>query len=302
VARYDEARLFGVLGDPVDHSCSPAMQNAAFAATGLPHLYLRYRVPIGGLRSALAEARTLGMAGLNLTVPLKEAAIPLLDRLTPEARRIGAVNTVLFERGGRTLVGDNTDARGFALAVQGRTRLRCGTAVLVGAGGSARAVGTALLRVGCQRLVIANRTPARAEALADRLGRTPGVEIVPTPLAALARGDALADADLLVNTTPVGLAGGAVPVRFVAAPRRCLCVDLVYGSRPTPFLVAAARAGRPTLDGSAMLLHQGALSFEAWTGRPAPRAAMARALVASGLPLTRLGRAGSVRRRRPPTP
>src|SRR5213593_3653120 len=98
VAMWNQARLFGVLGDPVDHSCSPAMHNAAFAAAGLPHLYLRYRVPAALLPAALAESRALGMGGLNLTVPLKEAALPLVDGLTSEAERIGAVNTV-FVRG-----------------------------------------------------------------------------------------------------------------------------------------------------------------------------------------------------------
>src|SRR5262245_22503269 len=113
VARREQARIFGVFGDPVDHSLSPVMHNAAFAAAGLPHLYLRYRVPPEELPAALREARRLRMGGLNLTVPLKEVVLPLLDALTPEARRIGAVNTILFApRSGRAL-GDNTDGRGF---------------------------------------------------------------------------------------------------------------------------------------------------------------------------------------------
>src|SRR5690349_9663146 len=101
VGSRDQARLFGVLGDPVDHSLSPAMQNAAFAAAGLPHIYLRYRVPAGVLARALQEAKALRMGGLNLTVPLKEAVLPLLDAVTPEAARVGAVNTVLFGPDGR---------------------------------------------------------------------------------------------------------------------------------------------------------------------------------------------------------
>src|SRR5256885_12868157 len=109
--RSMQARLFGVLGDPVDHSLSPAMHNAAFAAAGLPHVYLRYRVPAALLPSAVREAKALRMGGLNLTVPLKEAVLPLLDAVTREAERIGAVNTILFAAGGRT-VGDNTDGRG----------------------------------------------------------------------------------------------------------------------------------------------------------------------------------------------
>src|SRR5205823_1732692 len=137
-----QARLFGVLGDPVDHSLSPAMHNAAFAAAGLPHVYLRYRVPAALLPAAVREAKALRMGGLNLTVPLKEAVLPLLDAVTREAERIGAVNTILFAAGGRT-VGDNTDGRGFLAALRGRVRLRGARALIIGAGGSARAVGAA---------------------------------------------------------------------------------------------------------------------------------------------------------------
>src|SRR5579884_1371000 len=277
------ALLFGVLGDPVDHSLSPAMHNAAFAAAGLPHLYLRYRVGVRALPAALAEARRLGMGGLNLTVPLKEAALPLLDALTPEAARIGAVNTIVAR--GRRLVGDNTDARGFLRALRGRVRLRGARAVVIGAGGAARAVGAALVAGGARAVVVANRTVARGEALAARL-------------AALGCPEARA-APLVVNTTSAGLAGGGLGLRPTTSPPGCLFVDLVYGTRPTPFLAAAARAGRPIADGTRMLLHQGALAFEAWTGRRAPLGAMARALARAGLPLTRPGGTPSVAAARP---
>ena len=293
MASRNQARLFGVLGDPVDHSLSPAMHNAAFAATGLPHLYLRYRVPAARLADAVREARALRMGGLNLTVPLKEAVLPLLDALTPEAERIGAVNTLILGADGKRILGDNTDGRGFLHAL-GRVRLAGAPAVVIGAGGSARAVGTAIARAGCARIVIANRSRARGEALAERLARLGAIETTAVPLAALARGDVLADAALVVNTTPLGLRGGALDVRAAASPARCLFVDLVYGAS-TPFLDAAARARRPTLDGMPMLLHQGALAFQAWTGRRAPLAAMARALA-----LTQPTTAHSVRARRPP--
>lgn len=297
VARQAQARLFGVLGEPVEHSLSPTMHNAAFAAAGLPHLYLRYRVPPDRLRPALDEARTLGMGGLNLTVPLKEAVLPLLDAVSPEAGRVGAVNTVLF-RDGR-LIGDNTDARGFARSLRGHVRLPGAAAVVIGAGGSARAVGAALVAGGVRRIVVANRTAARAEALVARLRALGTPDVRPAPLTALLRSDVLADAALVVNTTSTGLHGAAVRVRHAATPRGCLYVDLVYGDRPTPFLAAAARAGRPTLDGTGMLLHQGALAWEAWNRRPAPLGAMARALADAGLALTRLGTAGTFGAPRP---
>jgi shikimate dehydrogenase len=258
------------------------MHNAGFAACGLPHLYLRWRVSPPELRGALQEARRLGIGGLNLTVPLKEAVLPLLDAVTPEARRIGAVNTVAFRRG--RLVGDNTDARGFARAVRGRVRLAGARAVLIGAGGSARAVAASLVAAGCREIVVANRTPARGEALAAWLrGELGARRVVAAPLAALRAGACLEAARIVVNTTPVGLAGRSVGVRVDAAPRRCVFVDLVYG--PTPLLAAAARAGRCTLDGSGMLLHQGVLAFEWWTGRRAPVARMADALRGAGLVL-----------------
>jgi len=300
LARRNQARLFGVFGDPVDHSLSPAMHNAAFAAAGLPHVYLRYRVPAALLPAAVREARALGMGGLNLTVPLKEAVLPLLDAVTPEAERIGAVNTILFSAGGR-LVGDNTDGRGFLAALRGRVRLRGARAVVIGAGGAARAVATALGRAGCARITVANRTRARGERLAERLSRLGGAVIATVPLVALERGQVLEDTTLVVNATPLALAGAGPRVRWAATPRGCLGVELVYAARPTPFLVAAARAGRRTLGGAHMLLHQGALAFEAWTGQRAPRAVMARALGAAGLALTLPARAATVAARRPPT-
>jgi shikimate dehydrogenase len=299
VGSWNQARLFGVLGDPVDHSLSPVMHNTAFGAAGLPHVYLRYRVSVEALPDAVREAKALRMGGLNLTVPLKEAVLPLLDGLTPTAEAIGAVNTIVFSARGRAL-GDNTDGEGFLRALRGRVRLEGARAVVIGAGGSARAVGTALSRAGCASLAIANRTLSRGEQLAEQL-RRPGVATSAVPLAALARGDAFEGAALVVNATPLGLAGARLLVRYAAAPRDCVFVDLVYGSRPTPFLAGAARAGRPTLDGSPMLLHQGALAFEAWTGRRAPRAAMTRALRAAGLPLTEPAAAASVPTPRPPT-
>jgi len=274
------ARLFGVLGDPVDHSLSPVMHNAAFATLGLPHLYLRYRVAPGDLAGAFAEARRLGMGGLNLTVPLKEAALPLLDGLTPAATRMQAVNTVTL-RAGR-LVGDNTDGQGFLASLRTRVAIEAAPVLLLGAGGSARAVATALVDAGCPRLTIANRTRDRAERLArDLRGARSRVDVVPLADATRSAGG---DTAVIVNTTSTGLAGERVPLDARRSAPGALFIDLVYGKR-TPFLAAAAHAGRATLDGGLMLLHQGALSFAGWTGRPAPVRAMAAALRTAGLAL-----------------
>lgn len=276
----ERARVFGVLGDPVDHSLSPAMHNAAFAALALPHLYLRYRVTPGALAEALAEARRLAMGGLNLTVPLKEVALPLLDEVTPAAARIRAVNTVCFRRG--RLVGDNTDGRGFIAALESRVRIARAPVIILGAGGSARAVATALVDAGCPRLVIANRTLERAERLAEDLGTGPArVRAVPLRDATrqLTSGTAV-----VVNTTSAGLAGARIRLDAHRSAPTCLFVDLAYGRR-TPFLEAARRAGRATMDGGLMLLHQGALAFTLWTGQRAPLGAMAAALRTAGLAL-----------------
>jgi shikimate dehydrogenase len=261
------------------------MMRAAFAAHRLPHVYLRFPVAPDELRSALRDAVRLGAGGLNLTVPLKEVAIPLVNDLTPAARTAGAVNTILF-RGART-TGHNTDGAGFLRSLRGRVRLRGARVVVLGAGGRARAVGAALAGAGCAHLTLVNRTPARAEALAARLHRAGGPSITVAPLERAAVTAALEDAQLVVNTTSTGLGSDRLPVRAGAAPRACLFVDLVYGRRPTPFLRSATRARRPTMDGAGMLLHQGALAFEAWTGRPAPITAMQAALHAAGLDLPR---------------
>ena len=258
VASRVQARLFGVLGDPVDHSLSPAMQNAAFASTGLPHLYLRYRVPAAALEEAFAEARRLGMGGLNLTVPLKEAALPLCDAITPAARRIGAVNTVVVR--GQRLLGDNTDAGGFLRGLASRVRLRGTHAVLIGAGGSARAVGTALVDAGCARLTVANRTPERGETLAGLLSALGCPDARAVPLGALTNRDVLADAVLVVNVSrasrrrrrrPRGGDSAGLPVRRPrlrgpdAVPRRRLACAAPDARRHAD----AAPSGRARLRG-----------------------------------------------------
>lgn len=281
MSTMENARVFGVLGDPVDHSLSPVMHNAAFAALRLPHVYLRYRVAPSELARALDEARRLGVGGLNLTVPLKETAVPLLDALTPAAARIQAVNTVIVRRG--RLVGDNTDGRGFLAALATRVRVDRAPVLLLGAGGSARAVATALIGAGCPRLTIANRTLARAEELAADL-RAPGGRCRAIALDA-AEAQLTAETAVVVNATSTSLGAAALPLDPRRSAAGCVFFDLVYAPRPTPFLAAARRAQRAVLDGGMMLLHQGALAFTAWTRRPAPLLAMAAALRTAGLAL-----------------
>lgn len=267
-------RVVGIIGDPVAHSRSPVMHNAAFTALGLDWVYVPLPVAADDVPAAVAAVRALGLAGVNVTVPHKEAVLPHLDALTPLARQVGAVNTVVNQDG--RLLGDNTDVHGFAAALrQHGARLRGRHALVIGAGGAARAVLAALSAAGIGRVTIANRTAARAAALARRF-RGPRRDVA--PLAALQDPARLADVALVVNTTSLGLYDTAFPPLAVAAtPARCLFVDLLYG-RDTAFLRAARRAGRPTGDGSEMLLHQGARAFTLWTGRRAPLAVMRAAL------------------------
>ncbi len=267
-------RVVGIIGDPVDHSRSPAMHNAAFAALRLDWVYVPFPVPAAEVAAAVAAVRALGLAGVNVTVPHKEAVVPLLDAVSPLARQVGAVNTIVHADG--QLLGDNTDVHGFAQLLRAaRIRVRGRHAIVIGAGGSARAVVAALQELGAARLTVANRTPARARALT---ACCPDVPVHVAPLTALTETALLGDAALVVNTTSIELGGAAFPPLAVSAtPARCAFVDLLYG-RPTAFLAAARRAGRPAHDGSAMLLHQGARAFRLWTGRHAPLAVMRTAL------------------------
>ncbi len=248
------ARAFGVLGDPVAHSRSPAMHGAAFAALGLPHRYFAFHVTPAALPAALAGARALGLGGLNLTVPHKQAAVPLVDVLAPEAARIGAVNTVCLEGG--TLVGRNTDGTGFLAGLRELPGGDPARAVVLGGGGAARAVVDALVH------------EARAEVA--WVSRDPGA-LPPGPWRPLgwdALSEALASADLLVNSTIIGMKGGPtafpVPVPVERLPAGARVVDLVYPA-PVEGLVAAARArGLPAQDGLPMLLWQGVRALEEW--------------------------------------
>lgn len=261
-------RCFGVLGDPVAHSRSPAMHAAAFAALGLPHRYLAFHVPPERLAEALRGARALGMGGLNLTVPHKQAALALVDALGPDARRIGAVNTLCFTDEG--VVGHNTDGPGFAAAVRELDPAPVREALVLGSGGAAQAVVDAIaheLLAPGGRVRWASRDPAGlAAGLAGRegLAAVSAVGYDDAPEAAV---------DLLVNCTTVGMRHG--PAAFPVATERLLAglgagarvVDIVY-PRPAGGLLDLAEArGALVQDGLAMLLWQGVFALQRWLGR-----------------------------------
>ncbi|MCS6801175.1 MAG: shikimate dehydrogenase [Chloroflexota bacterium] len=258
-----------VIGKPIGHSLSPAIQNAAFQASGFPAWYEAIEVDPEDVPALLALVRGPQWLGVNVTIPHKEAVARLIDERSHEAARAGAVNTVV--RVGETLVGHNTDIAGFLRALREDARFdpRGCAAVVLGAGGAARACAVALADAGARRIVIVNRDQSRAERLAADLGAD-RIEA--------ARGEEAADAcraaDLLVNATSVGMRGGpapeALPLPAGWLPRDGLVYDLVYRPTETPLLRAAIASGLPVLGGLAMLVYQGAAAFELWTGIAAP--------------------------------
>ncbi len=258
-------RLAGIIGHPVAHSLSPTFQRAAFAHCGLDVTYERWDTPLAELPARIAALRAPEVLGANVTVPHKEAVIPLLDELGGLAARAGAVNTIVNREG--RLYGFNTDGPGFVAALRHEALFEPSgrTFLLLGAGGAARGIALALLEARAAAVYIWNRTPARAESLAAELG---------PPVRALAALPALEPYDCLVNCTSVGMHGGpapdALPAPLESAAPGALVVDIVYAPLETPFLRAAAARGLPTLGGLPMLIYQGALAFELWTGLPAP--------------------------------
>ncbi len=259
-------RRLGVLGWPVAHSRSPAIHNAALAALRLDDWrYQRLPVPPELLVQTTRALGESGFVGANVTIPHKRAALELADSASEAAAAIGAANTLTFAADG-AIAAENTDAPGLIAALGGPPRgLR---ALVLGAGGSARAAAWALREGGASEVSVWNRTPERAEALARELG-----------VRALARAE---PADLLVNCTSVGLhpAGEELAMLGLTQSRLGdypLVVDLVYRAGPTELLSAAQQQGSRTIDGLEILVAQGALSFELWTGRAAPLEAMRRA-------------------------
>lgn len=267
-------RLFGVIGSPVRHSLSPAMHAAAISAMRLDACYTAIEVPPKFLRPMLHALILAGVEGLNVTVPLKEAALPLMDRVDPTAKAVGAVNTIVIRR--RRAVGYNTDGAGFMRALrEAGVRRRPSRAVVLGAGGAARAVAWELTRSAGSRLTIANRHLARARRLARWLTRhRPSARVQAVPL----RDVTLDGADLLVNATTVGMrAGDGCPIDPRKLRRGLTVYDLVY-HRDTALVAAARRRGCVAAGGLSMLLYQGAESLTLWLNRPAPVDAMRAAL------------------------
>ena len=276
-----ETRVIGIFGQPIAHTRSPALHNAAFRALGLPYVYLPFSVPPAALGKATAGIRALNLVGVNVTVPHKEKILRYLDELSPAASLYRAVNTVINRHG--SLYGENTDGQGFLRSLAERKRsVQDRDVVLIGAGGAARAVLVALIQAGSAQITIANRTQAHAKKLIRAYQSLGPTQLASASLEALQDPARMKRAALVVNGIPLGLHNDTFPaLDYGATPRGCLFYDLVYGPQPTVFLQRAHHAQRPTLDGRRMLLHQGALAFELWTGHPAPLRVMSSALARS---------------------
>jgi shikimate dehydrogenase len=275
-----------LIGHPVAHSLSGAMQHAAFDALGIDASYELWDRSPAALADAIEEVRGDDFLGANVTIPHKERVVPLVDRLTEEAHATGAVNTLTRE--GKRLVGHNTDVPGFKVALDelvGRQKMPK-AAVVLGAGGGARAVVFALVREGFGRIIVFNRHLHRAEALVKHFARTSAhMELRAMPWHDSIIEAELAKSRILVNATSIGLASDESPIPAEVLTSELLVLDLIYSR--TRLLREAQAAGATVLDGELMLLHQGAAALTLWTGQPAPLDVMGAALKAA--------RAGGVR-------
>jgi len=277
-----ETRVAGVIGWPVRHSLSPPMHNAAFAALGLNWVYVPFAVAPERVGETVAAVRALDLAGLNVTIPHKPAVLPHLDEVGPEAQALGVANTIINDAG--RLIGRNTDGEGFLRSLREIGGDVAGAPVaLIGAGGSARSVALAVCQGGAARLTIVNRTVAKAEALAAMIqGLVPQCEITATPLAGPEAAAAVSGAAVVIDSTAVGMyphpdVDPVVPAAWLHEGQ--IVADLTYNPRQTTLLRAAAGRGARTLDGTGMLVHQGALALEYWTGQAAPVEVMRAALL-----------------------
>ena len=268
-------QLVGLIGWPVEHSVSPAMHNSAFCAAGLDWCYVPLPVAHGQVECAVRGLAALGFRGANVTVPHKQAVMQYLDAVSAAAQEIGAVNTIVL-RGGRTH-GHNTDADGFLMALCGAGFDPAGCrAVVVGSGGAARAVIYSLLRSGAGEISVVNRTLRRAEALVEELGSSADLtgKLTALTLSEASLVESARAADLLIHTTPTGMwphVGESVWPQGVPIPAHLVVFDLVYNPPETKLLGQARKAGAHPIGGLEMLVNQGILAFEIWTGRrPSP--------------------------------
>lgn len=272
-------QVCGIIGDPIGHSLSPEMQNAAFGAEGLNFIYLPFRVKKEDLGDAISGIRALNIRGLNVTIPHKVNVIPFLDEIDILAEKIGAVNTIVNEKG--ILKGYNTDASGFMKTLQEQNIEPMHKNITVlGAGGAARSIAFVLAESGAS-LTILNRHPENAQDLADALNRTFGMVVKAVELSNRNLSESLDGTDILVNTTSVGmlLDIDSTPVPENLIKSGLIVVDIIYNPLKTRLLKEAEKKGARVISGIEMLIWQGALAFEFWTGIKAPLETMRKVVI-----------------------
>ncbi|MDI9478858.1 MAG: shikimate dehydrogenase [Bacillota bacterium] len=262
--------ILGLIGYPLGHSLSPLLHNNTIEREGLNYIYLPFPVEPDKLPAALEGFRAINVKGLNVTIPYKEEVISYLDRVDPLAARIGAVNTIVNEEG--VFTGYNTDLAGLIRMIREDGNFNIGgkKVMLAGAGGAARAAGIGILEEGAAGLYVLNRNYTKAEKLAEEWREYyPEIEIKALPLEAEAYKSLIGEVELLIDSTPVGMApqtdtAPVIPGEYLHEDM--LVVDLVYNPRETCLLKAAKEAGAKTLDGLGMLIYQGIEAFRLWTG------------------------------------
>jgi shikimate dehydrogenase len=274
-----KAELAACFGQPVAENPTGVMMEAAFRALGLNWRYLTVEVSPANLKGAIAGVRAFGLRGLNLTIPHKVAVMAHLDRASPDAALIGAVNTV--RREGDLLIGENTDGKGFlrGVRVDAGVDPRGKRVVVLGAGGAARAIVTELALAGAADLLVVNRSTERGESMVRDLAAKTKAPIRYEPWPGTFR--VPGDTDLLVNATSIGLypyVDAMPPVDLSEAPGHMLVSDAVFNPPATRLLAAARSRGLPVLDGLSMLVYQGVIGFQMWTGQEPPRDVMKQAL------------------------
>lgn len=273
-------KVVGVIGDPVEHSCSPQMHNSAFKELSMDYVYVPFRVKPEHLKSAIDGFKALNVAGINVTLPHKKAVLPMMDSISEEAELIGAVNTLVFKDG--IVEGHNTDARGFIASLKeaGVSDLKGKKAVILGAGGGAQAVVVGLALEGVDRIIIANRTKEKAIELARSLSQKTRVTIEGISLDDTFLRDYLLESDLLVSTITASM---DTRIKLVVDPnwfhKELIVCDIVYIPPETNLLKAAVERGLKAIGGMGMLVHQGAISFQLWTRVEPPIEIMRQALI-----------------------
>jgi shikimate dehydrogenase len=273
-------KIIGVIGDPIEHSRSPQMHNAVIQELGLDYVYVPFHVTADQLLSAVNGFKALNVAGINVTLPHKKAVLPLMDEISKEAQLIGAVNTMVFRDG--KVEGYNTDARGFiaSLYEEGIDSVKGMNVVLLGAGGAAQAVVTGLAIEEVPRITIANRTLENAIKLADEMSRKTGIQMIGLSLTDNLLPKLASECDLLVSTITAGMDPNIeLCINLDWLNKNCIVCDIVYTPPETNLLKEAKDKGLKTVGGMGMLVHQGAISFQQWTGIQPPIEIMRKALI-----------------------